>query len=152
MKLSPFRMMRRKEGKRREMLVLLVLKPQKERERVDQLRRMMMTNRMRISMWNKVSMKTRMMKKMTKMTMNRNKNKKRHLKQNLNKTILNLSKISKISKNHNKIIKTNPSPSLNRAKTGTIKATTTSHSRRTSISIKTKAGPSPKTDLPASHP
>jgi len=150
MKLSPFRMMRRRERKRREMLVLLVLKPQKERERVDQLRRMMMTNRMRISMWNKVSMKTRMMT--MKMTMNRNKNKKRHLKQNLNKTILNLSKISRINNNHNKIIKTNPSPSLNRTKHGTIKAITTSHSRRTSISVKTKAGPSPKTDLPASHP
>jgi hypothetical protein len=148
MKLSPFRMMRRRERKRREMLVLLVLKPQKERERVDQLRRMMMTNRMRISMWNKVSMKMMTMK----MTMNRNKNKKRHLKQNLNKTILNLSKISRINNNHNKIIKTNPSPSLNRTKHGTIKAITTSHSRRTSISIKTKAGPSPKTDLPASHP
>jgi hypothetical protein len=148
MKLSPFRMMRRRERKRREMLVLLVLKPQKERERVDQLRRMMMTNRMRISMWNKVSMKMMTMK----MTMNRNKNKKRHLKQNLNKTILNLSKTSRINKNHNKIIKTNPSPSLNRTKHGTIKAITTSHSRRTSISVKTKAGPSPKTDLPASHP
>ena len=141
-------MMRRRERKRREMLVLLVLKPQKERERVDQLRRMMMTNRMRISMWNKVSMKMMTMK----MTMNRNKNKKRHLRQNLNKTILNLSKISRINNNHNKIIKTNPSPSLNRTLHGTIKAITTSHSRRTSISVKTKAGPSPKTDLPASHP
>lgn len=82
-----------------------------------------MTNRMRISMWNKISMKTtRMM--MTKMTMNRNKNKKRHQNQNLNKTILNLSKINK---NPNKIIKTNPSAGLNRAKTGTIRAITASH-------------------------
>ena len=35
MKLSPFQMMKRKEGRRRETLVLLVLKAQKERERVD---------------------------------------------------------------------------------------------------------------------
>ena len=35
MKLSPFQMMKRKEGRRRETLVLLVLKAQKERERVE---------------------------------------------------------------------------------------------------------------------
>lgn len=151
-KLNPFLKMNRKEREKIEMLVLLVLKPQKDRVKVGKPRRMMMTNRMRISMWNKILMKMKMMTRMMMKTMmkkmNRNKNKKRHQSQSPNKTILNLSKIIKTNKNRNKIIKTSPLESLNRTKTGITKGKTTSRSRRTSISIKTKASPSPKTDLP----